>query len=442
MAAIKGLYSVISIGVLVFSFISLLNLSFMTEAGNGGFSIDLIHRDSMISPFYNPSDTPNDRLRNAFRRSITRINHFKPASVSPNTLQSTVIANSGEYLMKVSIGTPPVEVLGIADTGSDLIWTQCKPCTGCYNQVLPLFDPKQSSTYRNVACDSKPCIYLRTGTCTSQNVCQYGYGYGDKSYTKGFLATETFTMDSTSRKSIAIPKIVFGCGHNNTGTFDKKGSGLIGLGGGQVSLIAQLGSSIGGKFSYCLVPLNSDASHTSKLNFGSSAVVSGAGVVSTPLAPKAPETFYYLTLEGFSVGEKRLGYKDSSSKASMNEGNIIIDSGTTLTMIPSDMYTELESAVKEAITLEPVADQEEGILTLCYNSETDIDVPIITAHFTGADVKLTALNTFIRSKDEVTRSEAVGMEISPGEEPEMNFLVGYDLQEKKVSFKPTDCTKN
>ncbi|KAF8380821.1 hypothetical protein HHK36_028315 [Tetracentron sinense] len=442
MATIKGLYSLISIVVLVFSFISLLNLS-LTEANDGGFSMDLIHRDSLRSPFYNPSDTPYDRLRNAFRRSVTRINHFKPASVSPNTIQSTVSANRGEYLMKVSVGTPPVEVLGIADTGSDLIWTQCKPCTDCYNQVLPLFDPKQSSTYRNIACDTKPCNYLRTSSCSSQNVCQYAYGYGDRSFTNGFLATETFTMDSTARGSIAIPKIVFGCGHNNDGTFDKKGSGLIGLGGGSLSLITQLGSSIGGKFSYCLVPISSDANQTSKLSFGSSGVVSGAGVVSTPMAPGARNTFYYLTLQGISVGEKRLAYKDSSSKASMNEGNIIIDSGTTLTMIPSELYTDLEKAVMETIDLEPIADPE-GSLKLCYNTATDFEVPIITVHFSGADLKLSGLNTFVRLKEDLVCFIMIpNDEISIfGNLSQMNFLVGYDLQEKKVSFKPTDCTNN
>ncbi|XP_027916007.1 probable aspartic protease At2g35615 [Vigna unguiculata] len=36
--------------------------------------------------------------------------------------------NGATYYMKYSIGTPPFEVVGYADTGSDLIWTQCQPC--------------------------------------------------------------------------------------------------------------------------------------------------------------------------------------------------------------------------------------------------------------------------------------------------------------------------
>ena len=79
---------------------------------------------------------------------------------------------------------------------------------------------------------------------------------------------------------VTIPKIVFGCGHNNDGTFGEARSGIIGLGGGPLSLVSQLNKSIGGKFSYCLV-LTKNSNVTSKINFGSNGLVSGNGVVST-----------------------------------------------------------------------------------------------------------------------------------------------------------------
>ena len=125
----------------------------LIEALNGGFSVDLIYRDSPDSPFYNASETHSQRVAKALRRSINRVNHFKPSSsVSPNLAQTDIISNSGKYLMKYSVGTPPVAILGIADTGSDLIWLQCKPCTECYNQAAPFFDPTMSTTYKSVSC--------------------------------------------------------------------------------------------------------------------------------------------------------------------------------------------------------------------------------------------------------------------------------------------------
>jgi saccharopepsin len=160
-----------------------------TEASNGGFTFDLIQRDFALSPSYNQSHTYSDHLHNAFHRSISHVNRFKPSS-----LQSIIIASDGEYLM-ISIGTPPVEVLGIADTGSDLTRTQSKPCKKCYKKNSSLFDPDQSLTLTMM--DS----------------------YGDLSFTKGNLAVETLTIGSVS-----IPNIVFSCGHHNKGTFGEAGS--------------------------------------------------------------------------------------------------------------------------------------------------------------------------------------------------------------------------
>ncbi|KAJ6320027.1 hypothetical protein OIU78_015424 [Salix suchowensis] len=231
-------------------------------AHRAGFTVDLIHRDSPLSPFYNSEETDLQRINNALRRSISRVHHFDPAaaaaSVSPKAAESDVTSNRGEYLMSLSVGTPPFKIMGIADTGSDLIWTQCKPCERCYKQVDPLFDPKSSKTYRDFSCDARKCRLLEQSSC-SGNICQYQYSYGDQSYTMGNVASDTITLDSTAGSPVSFPKTVIGCGQENGGTFSEKGSGIVGLGAGPLSLVSQMGSSVGGKFSYCLVPFSSRA---------------------------------------------------------------------------------------------------------------------------------------------------------------------------------------
>ncbi|XP_030502669.2 aspartic proteinase CDR1-like [Cannabis sativa] len=412
------------------------------------FSTDLIQRDSPFSHTTIPSTTHYDRLHNAFRRSFSRLSHYQSTLVTQKSaIQSRIIPSEGEYLMNISIGTPPIQLIGIADTGSDLIWTQCKPCTECFKQTPTLFDPAKSTTYHDVPCSAKPCAELYQATCGSHHdTCMYSYSYGDRSYTKGDLASETFTVGSTS-----IPKIVFGCGHDNGGTFDESGSGLIGLGGGSLSLVTQLGKTIGGKFSYCLVPLSAESYVTSKISFGSAAVVSGNGVVSTSLVSnKDPKTYYYLTLEAISVGKQRLVYDTnhynmtSSSKAGVadNEGNIIIDSGTTLTFLPAGFYDDLVQVLEKSIEAEKVSDPK-GVLSLCFRSESSISVPAITAHFTGADVVLNPLNTFAKVEDDLfcfTMAPSTDFAIF-GNLAQMNFLVGYDIDGGTVSFKPTDCSR-
>ncbi|KAG7990604.1 hypothetical protein I3843_02G033300 [Carya illinoinensis] len=432
----------IAINIVLCSF----SLSTSATLNIGGFSVDLIHRDSPDSPFYNSSETPSQRTAKAVYRSINRVNHFKPtrSSTSPQSVESEIISDKGEYLMKYSVGTPPVAVLGIADTGSDLIWLQCKPCTDCYEQAFPLFDPGKSNTFKTIACNSRECDSLgEMGHCSSSSTCLYSMSYGDQSFTNGDLAFDTLTLGSSSSSAsgsqpASFSNIVIGCGHNNGGTFSVDGSGIIGLGGGMVSLVSQLGSSADGKFSYCLVPLGSTRS--SRMSFGSDAIVSGPEVVSTPLVTKNPDNFYVLTLEAMSVGNKRLELGNSSP---FIEGNIIIDSGTTLTLLPVDFYKEFESAVAEEIDAERTPDPED-VLSLCYKSASDnIGAPIITAHFRGADVQLNQLNTFVRLGEEL-----LCLAFRPDERlsifgnlAQMSFLVGYDLKENTVSFMPADCNR-
>ena len=440
-------HSLLSFATLATTFSIVFTCNFsLTEALNGGFSVDLIHRDSPNSPFYNPSETSSQRIANALHRSVNRVNHFKPKSpVSTNSFQTDVISNSGEFLIKYSVGTPPVPMLSIVDTGSDLIWIQCTPCTKCYNQTAPLFDPKKSETYKKVSCSSSQCKSLERTKCSNDGKnCQYSMSYGDSSYTNGELAMDTLTLGSTTSQSVPFPKTIIGCGHDNHGSFGKEGSGIVGLGGGAVSLVSQLHSSIGGKFSHCLIPLNSKGKNSSKLNFGSNAVVSGSGVVSTPIVQNSqnPVTYYFLTLEAMSVGRKRLELSDSSTFEDL-KGNIIIDSGTTVTILPEYFYSKFELAVEEAINLKR-SDDPSLILSLCYKtSKDDIGAPRITAHFTGADVMLSPKTTFIRLSEKfLCLAFGAGDTLSIfGNLAQSNLLVGYDLVKKTVSFKPTDCTK-
>ncbi|TXG70429.1 hypothetical protein EZV62_005364 [Acer yangbiense] len=362
-----------------------------------GFSVELIQRDSSISPFYNPSETYIDRMHNAFHRSISRINHFKTSlSASTKALQSPMVPSGGEYFMEISIGTPKIKVLRNADTGSDLTWIQCKPCKKCFKQKPQLFDPKNSSTYKLLPCESPYCISLmKDKRCdVKRNVCGYKYLYGDGSFSEGNIGNEKFAIALSTNHHVSFLKIIFDCGHSNVGLFDEVGSGIIGIGGGHLSLIFQLGFTIKGKFSYCLVPTSSNV--TSKINFGMKSLVLGHNFVSTPLVDKEPKTFYYVTLEAISVGNKRLAYTSSSSNISQ-KGNMIIDTGTTYTFLNPDFYEIFAEALEEAIGSKRVRNPW-GLPSVCFKvrSHHSDHLPIITVHFTGADVKLPTSSSYFR----------------------------------------------
>ncbi|OWM65027.1 aspartic proteinase CDR1 [Punica granatum] len=431
-----------------FVFLVAIELS-LAESTGYGFMIDLIHRDSPKSPSYNPSARLVDRHLHALRRSLSRIKHLRRRTNRPSwrsskkDVQSELSPAGGEYYMEIALGTPPLPTLGIADTGSDLTWTQCKPCRPCYPQDPPIFDPKRSLTYNLVPCRSDACHMLgNNGFCSQERTCQYNYGYGDGSVSKGDLATESITLGLNSSLPVTVPGVPVGCGHNNTGIFDSKGSGIIGLGGGPLSLISHMDHLIQGKFSYCLVPFTTPNA-TSKINFGECAILSGEGVASTPLIRKSPGTFYYITLESISLGTKNLPPKISNAKdlsSLANEvGNMIVDSGTTYNFIPTELYKPFESALLKVIQTPQVQVPEMG---LCFNTTTDLAAPPVILQLTGANLLLKSANIFTRLSD-----DAVCLTIFPtrdvpilGNFGQADFEVGFDLEKRTVSFKPTDCT--
>uniref|UniRef100_A0A5K0ZA98 Peptidase A1 domain-containing protein n=1 Tax=Nymphaea colorata TaxID=210225 RepID=A0A5K0ZA98_9MAGN len=88
-----------------------------------GFSIDLIHQDSSLSPLYDPSSTLAQRAEQANLCSMFCSRSI--ASRFTNTssmISSPVMAGPGEFLVKLSLGTPSSLYWAIIDTGSNLKW--------------------------------------------------------------------------------------------------------------------------------------------------------------------------------------------------------------------------------------------------------------------------------------------------------------------------------
>lgn len=82
-------------------------------------------------------------------------------------------------------------------------------------------------------------------------------------------------------------------------------------------------------------------------------------------------------------------------------------------------------------------------LSLWYEAQNDFKVPNITVHSTNADVKLSPLNTFVLVSEGVSCFSFTTISDFSiyGNLAQMNFLVGYDIENQAVSFKPTACTK-
>lgn len=120
-------------------------------------------------------------------------------------------------------------------------------------------------------------------------------------------------MIEVKRLCVQVPNFAFGCGHDNEGSF-AGADGILGLGQGPLSFPSQLKNVFNGKFSYCLVDWLAPPTQTSALLFGDAAMPTLPDVKYLPLLtnPKIV-TYYYVQLNGISVGDKLLKSRPPSS---------------------------------------------------------------------------------------------------------------------------------
>ncbi|CAH1435120.1 unnamed protein product [Lactuca virosa] len=414
-------------------------------------SLDLHHLDTLAVTTNATAESlfKHRLLRDSIRvKTITSLaavkghaNATRPGR-SKADFSSSVISGlaqgSGEYFTRIGIGTPPRYAYMVLDTGSDIVWIQCAPCRRCYTQSDPIFDPSKSKTFGGVACGTPLCNHLDSPGCNQRKKCMYQVSYGDGSFTVGEFSTETLTFRKTKVNNIA-----FGCGHDNEGLF-VGAAGLLGLGRGKLSFPNQAGRQFGSKFSYCLVDRSMSAKPSS-LVFGNAAVSRVARF--TPLLnnPKL-DTFYYVGLTGVSVGGVRVPGISSSLFELDNSGNggVIIDSGTSVTRLTRPAYVALRNAF-----LSGASHLKRGpnfsLFDACFDlsGKTEVKVPTVVMHFTGADVSLPASNYLIPVDSSgnfcfAFAGTSSGLSII-GNIQQQGFRVVYDLAGSRVGFTPRGC---
>ncbi|KAE9615401.1 hypothetical protein Lal_00048510 [Lupinus albus] len=369
-------------------------------------------------------------------KRVSQTDTQKQDSFTFNEIQGPIVSGtsqgSGEYFLRVGIGNPPISSFMVLDTGSDVSWIQCEPCSECYQQTDPIFEPSSSSSYAPITCDAPQCKSLDLSECRN-GTCLYEVSYGDGSYTVGEFATETVTLGSASVENVAI-----GCGHTNEGLF-VGAAGLLGLGGGSVSFPAQLNAT---SFSYCLVDRDSDSASTLEFN---SPLPRGA--VTAPLRrSKEMETFYYIGLSGISVGGEMLPIPDSSFQVDdSGVGGIIVDSGTAVTRLRDEVYDSLRDAFVRG-TSELTKVNGVALFDTCYDlsSKSSVEVPTVSFHFPeGKVLQLPAKNYLIPVDSVGTFCFAFAPTMSTlsiiGNVQQQGTRVSFDLANDVVGFSANSC---
>ncbi|KAJ1274760.1 hypothetical protein BS78_05G086000 [Paspalum vaginatum] len=392
-----------------------------------GFRTRMIRREATIN-FTRAAQYSRDRLSMLAAQLDAAAGGGAP--VSTQTPLTSDPAH-GEYNMEISIGTPPLRLLALADTGSDLIWAKCGACASCTPQGSPSYYPDMSSSFSKLPCSDQLCGVLlnqNQSSCSAGGAeCDYIYRYGLSAdhYTQGYLGSETFTLGGD-----AVQGVGFGCTTASTGNYGS-GSGLVGLGRGPLSLVTQLGI---GAFSYCL---SRDSSKASPLLFGSLATFMGAGPVqSTPLLQGT--SYYAVDLRNISIG----------AETGAGTGGAVFDSGTTYTFLTEPAYSEAKNAILSQLQsagLQQVDGSSYGF-EACYSASMD-DIssaaPQMVLHFDGADMNLPVANYFVQPDLNqqmvcwvVQKSTTLTL---IGNIMQMNYQIRHDVANSLLSFQQADC---
>lgn len=449
MAVVSSALSQLSLLLLLFVFA---NICSSQNVAAEYLRLPLLHK----TPFPSPSQLLS---RDAHRLSIL---HGGRAVKSP--VVSGASTGSGQYFVDLHLGSPPQRLLLIADTGSDLVWVRCSACKDCANQNPgSAFLARHSGTFSphhcyDAACrlvphpDPNPCNRTRL-----HSPCRYEYSYADLSTTSGFFSRETTTLNTSSGKLAKLRGLAFGCGFRSSGASFNGANGVMGLGRGPISFSSQLAQRFGNKFSYCLMDYTIAPPPTSYLVIGDGVVSKAPRMSFTPLQtnPVAP-TFYYIGIEGVSVGGVKLRIDPSVwAVDQLGNGGTVIDSGTTLTFLPRPAYRSILAAFRRLLKEEAVPAPPGGGgvgFDLCVNVSSKPRLPRLSFRLAGNTVlSPPPRNYFIETAERVrclaiqpvndsTTAEGGGSGFGViGNLMQQGFLLEFDSHRSRLGFSRRGC---
>ncbi|OMO80591.1 Peptidase A1 [Corchorus capsularis] len=293
------------------------HFAFANTSNPLGLTIRAVIDDSPESPLYKIEKlTIAERVERLVNITNARINYLDSILDDQNPKFSNnflikIYRESLMYAVEFKIGSRQHQVKLLLDTGGGLIWTQCQPCRTCFNQTLPMYDPRLSSTYSRLPCSHPLC--QGTGAiyqCVSGSYCSYDIQYGSGTSIKGVASNEVFEFPMADGSTQRLWGGIFGCSYEIT-KFPGQGyaiSGIFGLSKSPDSMSSQYSDLIQSRFSYCLVPYSSALPRPLVLRFGED--IPQPPRLQTTLFMQVPSRpyYYYLQLLDITVANHRIGF--------------------------------------------------------------------------------------------------------------------------------------
>ncbi|CAM0953971.1 unnamed protein product [Alopecurus aequalis] len=324
-------------------------------------------------------------------------------------LTSGAYTGTGQYFVRLRVGTPAQPFVLVADTGSDLTWVKCRgasPSPGSAPSSPRVFRPADSRSWAPIPCSSDTCtsyVPFSLANCSAATTppapCSYDYRYKDNSSAQGVVGTDSATValsgGSGADRKAKLQEVVLGCTTSYDGESFQASDGVLSLGNSNISFASRAAARFGGRFSYCLVDHLAPRNATSYLTFGpveedsdthgALSPAPAAASSRTPLlldARMAP--FYAVTVETVFVAGKALDIPSDVWDFTKN-GGAILDSGTSLTILGTPAYNAVVAALSKQLAGVPRVSMDP--FEYCYNwtaSSTPPAVPRLEVRFAGS----------------------------------------------------------
>lgn len=266
--------------------------------------------------------------------------------------------------------------------------------------------------------------------------------------------------------------LVLGCTSSYDGPSFEASDGVLSLGYSDISFASHAASRFGGRFSYCLVDHLSPRNATSYLTFGpnpavsssassskSHAAVAASACAAPAQAPRARETplvldskmrpFYDVSIKAISVAGEFLKIPRRVWDVKKG-GGVILDSGTSLTVLAKPAYRAVVTALSKKLAGLPrvIMDPFE----YCYNwtspstgKDLDVDVPKLAVHFAGSARLEPPGKSYVI--DAAPGVKCIGVQEGPwpgvsviGNILQQEHLWEFDLKNRRLRFKRSRCT--
>ncbi|KAK3844832.1 MAG: aspartic peptidase domain-containing protein [Linnemannia gamsii] len=285
------------------------------------------------------------------------INSFSPTLHCICSLYRPLFPNPilVQLLGTISLGTPPQNFTMVFDTGSSDMWVPSQACITPVCLTLMRYNNTASTTHRaeGKAFDVK---------------------YGDGSHVSGITAIDSVTLSGTK-----IVNQSFGLASVDDSTIAKKGvEGVVGLGFGSVANIKGYSTLMETMISrknltQPIVSIWMGRQRMGGATEGSGGAVIFGGVDTTkyvgnftwvPIVEKSSS--WKIRFEGVSIAGKSLGLS----------GNALIDSGTSLIIVPSKVASVFHDHIPGAIEAPQV-----GWILPCNTSVGDLNITISGQQF-------------------------------------------------------------